>query len=223
MARLALKGPILCLVTDRRLCPEGSLVKKVAQAMEGGVNMVQLREKDISGGRLLKLAMELKNALQDEALLFINDRVDVALVCGADGVQLGEDGMNPSAVRPLVKDELLIGRSIHSVAGALTAQQQGADLLLGGAIFPSSSHPGGPVNGVALLRQLSGRVTIPYIGTGGVNASNAGEVIQAGADGVAVISAIFSSPKPREAAAALRQSIDIAWKSRPGLGSVSKR
>ncbi|MBM3926166.1 MAG: thiamine phosphate synthase [SAR202 cluster bacterium] len=223
MSRPALTRPILCLVTDRRLCHDGDLVRKVAQAVEGGVNMVQLREKDMPGGGLLKLTMELKNALQNKALLFINERVDVALACSADGVQLGEDAMGPSEVRQLVKDTMLIGRSVHSMEGALAAQRQGVDLLVVGTIFPSPSHPAGPVSGAALLRRLTARIATPCIGIGGINAANAAGVIHAGALGVAVISAILSSPNPRQAAAALRQAINAAWASRQGLERVSKR
>jgi thiamine-phosphate pyrophosphorylase len=218
-----IQSPILCLVSDRRLCPERDLVRIVAQAVEGGVNMIQLREKDLSGGHLLNLALEIKNALDNQALLFINDRVDVALACAADGVQLGENSMTLSDVRPLVKDSMLIGRSVHSVEGALAAQEQGADMLIAGTIFPSSSHPCGPVNGVPFLRQLSGKIAIPYIGIGGINASNAAEIINAGANGVAVISAVLSSPKPRDAASTLRQAVDIAWQSRQGLERLTQR
>jgi thiamine-phosphate pyrophosphorylase len=217
-----LKIPILCLVTDRRLCPWGDLVRKVAQAIDGGVNIVHLREKDLGGGPLLHLARELKQSLSGKALLFVNERVDVAMACDADGVQLGEDAMSPPEVRPLLKDNMLIGRSVHSIEGALTAQQQGADLLVAGAVFPTSSHPGGPNNGVPFLRQLGSSVNIPFIGIGGINASNAPEIINAGAHGVAVISAILSSHQPREAAAALRQAIDAAWQTRSGLERVSK-
>ena len=93
--------PCLCLVTDRRLCnsdPE-ELERRVAGAVRGGVNMVQLREKDLTGGRLLELALRLRKATNGSALLFVNERADVALACGADGVQLGEEGLPPEAAR----------------------------------------------------------------------------------------------------------------------------
>ncbi len=110
--------PCLCLVTDRSLAGSGSLITRVVQAVEGGVDMVQLREKDLSGGPLLKLADSLKDAIQDKALLIINERVDIMQFTGASGVQLGEDGPPVERVRRLIGLECLIGRSVHSVTGA---------------------------------------------------------------------------------------------------------
>ena len=213
MVRRSLSQPILCLVTDRRLCVDMPLVRKVALAVEGGVNMVQLRENDLLGRRLLELAQELREAIDEKALLLINERADVALACGADGVHLGGEGLDPSVVRRIVGEDILIGRSVHSVDKALEAQDQGADYLIAGTIFATSSHPGFRAAGAGFLKELGSAVGIPYVGIGGINPSNAGKVIGAGASGAAVISAILASDQPKEAARALWKAVNEAWES----------
>jgi thiamine-phosphate pyrophosphorylase len=209
--------PCLSLVTDRGLCasdPE-ELVKRVAQAVRGGVNLVQLREKDLPGGQLLRLAEDLRNVTSGRALLFINERVDVAIACGADGVQLGEEGLPVEAARLVGdrtgQDGLLIGRSVHSVEGAMDAQGWGADLLVVGTIFPTGSHPGAAPAGPQLIADIVGKVNIPFVGIGGIGPSNAHQVMDAGAAGVAVISAILAAGDPEQAARELKGSIDVAW------------
>jgi thiamine-phosphate pyrophosphorylase len=208
--------PCLCLVTDRGLCRDTPLEEKVAQAVEGGVNLVQLREKDLPGGELLRLGERLREVTRGRALLFVNERVDVALLCGADGVQLGEEALPAGAVRRLVGDGLLIGRSVHSLEGALQAQEDGADLLVVGTIFPTASHPGTQPAGVGLLSEIARRVAIPLLAIGGVKAGNAPQVIEAGASGAAVISAILASPEPKRAAQELWQALQATWQRRKG-------
>ena len=213
MVRRSLPQPILCLVTDRRLCVDMPLVRKVALAVEGGVNMVQLREKDLLGGRLLELAHELREAVDERALLMINERADVALASGADGVHLGEEGLEPSVARCVVGEDICIGRSVHSVDKALEAQDQGADYLIAGAIFDTGSHPGFRAAGAGFLEELGSTVSIPYLGIGGINLSNAGKVMGAGASGAAVIRAILASDRPKEAARDLWKAVKEAWES----------
>ena len=214
MALKSIPQPTLCLVTDRRLCLDMPLVEKVALAVEGGVNMVQLREKDLPGGRLLKLALEIRETVSDRALLIINERVDVALACGADGVHLGEEALSPSAARHIVGEDLLIGRSVHDMERAIKAQGQGSDYLIAGTVFATGSHPGFKPSGVSVMKEMASAVRIPYLGIGGINASNAAEVIDAGASGVAVISAILASDRPGELARALWEAVKEAWESR---------
>ena len=124
--------PCLCLVTDLKLCQSSSLEEHVEMAIRGGANIVQLREKDMPGGFLLEVALRLRQVTRGRALLFVNDRVDVALACGADGVQLGEEAMPVQVVRQLTGDKMLLGRSVHDIEGVTAASGQGADLLIVG-------------------------------------------------------------------------------------------
>lgn len=206
--------PCLCLVTDRRLCGSDprELEERVARAVRGGVNLVQLREKDLPGAQLLALAERLRKVTQGSTLLFINERVDVALACRADGVQLAEDGIPVEAARELAGDGLLIGRSVHSLEGALAAEGQRADILVAGAAFPTRSHPQREPVGPRLLTEIAERVRLPLLGIGGIDEANVGEVVDAGASGAAVISAILSSENPERAARGLKDAIDAAWR-----------
>ncbi len=203
----AVPRPVLCLVT-RPVDGEGrSLVETVEQAVGGGATMVQLRDKDMPAFDMCALAIELSRAIDGRALLFVNDRIDVALACGADGVQLGERGPATRRAKEKAGRRLLIGRSVHSAAGAAEAASAGADLLVLGTIFPTASHPEGPFGGKGLVSETAGKVSIPVVAIGGVEAGNAGAVMNAGASGVAVISAIMDSPDPKTAAAQLSKAI----------------
>lgn len=139
----------------------------------------------------------------------MNDRVDVALAVGADGVHLGEAGLPISAARTVAagRNGFLIGRSVHSVEGAAAAAAAGADYLLVGTIYATASHPGEPPAGPALLAQVRARVSCPLYAIGGITAANAGECLAAGADGVAVLSAILAAADPEAAAQALVGSL----------------
>ena len=200
--------PVLCLVTRTTTTTGRGLVTTVREAVAGGVNMVQLREKDMPAADLYDVGVELACVVAGRALLFVNDRLDVALACGADGVQIGERGLPIRRAKELAGRRLLIGRSVHSAAGAEKAQEDGADLLVLGTVFPTASHPDGPYGGKELVREAADRVSIPIVAIGGVNACNAGVVMRAGASGVAVISAVMDSDEPQRAAARLGDAVD---------------
>jgi thiamine-phosphate diphosphorylase len=216
----------LCLVTDGRFWQPDprELERKVDLSLQGGVDMVQLREKGLAGGPLLELAHGLRRVTEGRALLFVNERVDVAMACGADGVQLGEDGLSVQAARRVAGPGLLVGRSVHTAAGAVAAEKEGADILLVGAVFPTQSHVGGQSAGAGLLAEAAGRVTIPIAGIGGITAGNVGEVMRAGAAGAAVIRAILGADDPCRAARELRNTMDEAVEARrvSGLGRVTR-
>ena len=203
--------PCLCLVTDRHQCAGRTLDDVVARAVEGGVNLVQLREKDLPAKQLLILGQRLRNITRGRALLFINDRVDIALACEADGVQLGEEGLPVSAAQRVSGARLLLGRSVHSAADALAADADGADLIVVGTIFSTGSHPGSTPSGVELLTQLNARVGAPYLAIGGVTPENVSSVIDAGASGAAVITAITRSEDPAQASQNLMGKMQEAW------------
>ena len=205
--------PCLCLVTDRHKCAGRSLEDVVAGAVAGGVNLVQLREKDLPAGELFALALRLREITTGRALLWVNDRVDVALAAGADGVQLGEQGLPMAAAREVAGERLMLGRSVHSVEGAREAESRGAELLMVGSIFPSASHPDAVAAGTDMLRSLRDVVGIPYLAIGGVNPQNIPSVIENGASGAAVISAICSSDDPEQSTRALKMKMADAWES----------
>ena len=204
---LTLPDPCLCLVTDRRVGDESTLVHRVADAVKGGVNLVQLREKDLHGAQLLDLASRLRDAIGDGALLVVNERVDVAAALPSDGVQLGEDAVPVPAARRILGPEMLIGRSVHSVDGARQAVVDGADFLLVGTMFASRSHPGEEPAGPGLLAQIVAHHSLPAIGIGGITANNCHQVMAAGASGVAVITGILADPNPCNAAKRLKESM----------------
>ena len=174
--------------------------------------MVQLRDKELPAGELLELAVAIKETINGRAMFMVNDRADVAAAVGADGVQLGERSMPPAAARRVVGPECLIGRSVHSPEGAAVAQVAGANFLIVGAMFPTSSHPGAAAAGPGVLENISrllernGRA-VPLIGIGGITERNAGEVMRAGASGVAVITSILAASDTGQAAARLKREM----------------
>lgn len=203
-----LPDPCLCLVTDRRVCPPHELPDRVASAVDGGVDIVQLRDKEMPGGQLLDLANRLREAIANRALLLINERADVAMAARADGVQLGEAALHTGAVRNIMGDAAAIGRSVHSVRGACLAAESGADFLLVGTMFASNSHPGEEPSGPELIARIaSAGVGIPLLGIGGITERNVAQVISAGARGVAVITSVLAHDEPRVAAQRLKNSM----------------
>ena len=206
--------PCIMLVTDRRRCGERRLDEVVGAAVEGGVNVVQVREKDLPSGELYDLVTRLISVVGSRALTMVNERLDVALAAHADGVQLPADALPTEAARPLTS-ELLLGRSVHDVACGAEAAARGADLLVVGAMFATHSHPGLPPAGPSLVRKIATTTTLPLVGIGGVTAANAAQVIGAGASGVAVISEILGALDPREASARLAAAVHAAWPTAP--------
>ena len=204
----ALPSPIVALVTSRSLAGgEDALVEAVAQAVANGVNLVQMREKDLPDAAQLALAQRLREAAGGKALLFVNDSLSVAEACGADGVHLGERSRTVAAVRAAAARPLLIGRSAHDADGAREAAAQGASLVVAGAVNPSPTHPGQTPAGVGLIGACVAAAGVPVVAIGGITAGNAGAAMRAGAAGVAVISAILGAPNPGEAAAELAAAV----------------
>ena len=208
---VALPNPALCLVTDRRICPPDELPGRVAAAVAGGVDIVQLRDKEEPGGALLEIAIALREVTRGSALVLVNERADVAAACGADGVQLGEAAMPTASVRPILPESSIIGRSVHSVEGATQAEASGADFLLVGTMFATRSHPGEEPSGPGLLERIrTAGGGIPLLAIGGITADNVAQVMRAGADGAAVITAILASPDPERAASQIKSAMHDA-------------
>ncbi len=206
-ALASLPRPIVALVTDRNLVggPD-ALIDTVALAVDNGVNLVQMREKDLPDAIQLALAQRLREVTNGKALLFVNDSVSIAEASGADGVQLTAQSRSIASARARAARPLLIGRSVHGVDAAREAAAQGADLLVVGTVYASPTHPGQPPAGVGLVGWCA-QAGVPVVGIGGITAQNAGAVMQAGASGVAVISAVLGSPNPADAASQLAAAV----------------
>lgn len=199
----------LYLVTDRRLSLGRSTVEVVAAAVSGGVTCVQLREKHCSTREFLEEARRVRELLVGTGVpLIINDRLDVALAVAADGVHLGQNDLPVADARRLVGERLVIGISAESVADAIRAEAEGADYIGVSPVFttPTKMDTAPPL-GLEGLREIRRAVSLPLVAIGSIRHDNAAEVLRAGADGLAVVSAIVSAPCPRTAAAALRQQI----------------
>ncbi len=193
------------LITDRKGTGGRSLATVVEEALKGGVKAVQLREKDLSGRELYELALEMREITSRYgAGLFINDRVDVCLAVDADGVHLGEKSLPAGIARKLLGDSKLIGVSCHGPAGAIAAQDGGADFITFGPVFHTPSKAGyGPPLGIGSLREVTAQIRVPVFAIGGLNGGNAREVIAAGASGIALISAIIAAEDPQKEVNAL--------------------
>jgi thiamine-phosphate pyrophosphorylase len=202
----------LYLVTDRGLARGRSTLEIVKAAVSGGVTCIQLREKDCSTLEFIEQAVAIKNFLETRQIpLIINDRLAVALAVGADGIHLGQTDMPLGIAKKIAGPSMLIGISAESVQDAIEAENSGADYLGVSPIYatPTKTDTAPPLE-LQGLREIRSRVKIPLVGIGGLNKSNAAEVIQNGGDGVAVVSAIVAADDPELAARTLKQIIDEA-------------
>ncbi len=208
--------PCLYLVTDRRQVGKRPLDEVVANAIEAGVTALQLREPDLSGQELYELGKRLRTVTRGKAVLLINDRLDIAQAVDADGVHLRGTSMPTAEVRRLAGSSMIIGRSVRSVEEALQAEREWADYVILGTIFETASKRGLKPAGVGLVKDVRAAVSLPIIPIGGITPANANLVMGAGADGVAVMSAIIAASDPREAARALAGRIAAAYHRRKG-------
>ncbi|MEZ4599965.1 MAG: thiamine phosphate synthase [Syntrophotaleaceae bacterium] len=200
----------LCLITDRlALGPGGDLLKVVEQALRGGVPAVQLREKDLTSRELFDLASEIRNLTRrHHARLLINDRVDVALAVGADGVHLGHQSLPVAKVRSLLGHKKLIGVSTHRLEEILPAARQGANFLTFSPVYFTPSKAGyGPAQGLERLQSACRTSPIPVLALGGIRPEKLAELRAAGASGIALISAILNAEDPRKAASNMMETL----------------
>lgn len=217
---------MLHLVTDRkRLVPDGdeaereaALVAQVAQAVAAGIHVIQIREPDLPSGSLARLTRAVVRAASGSSTrVLVNDRLDVALVAGADGVHLKGHSFDALDVRRLLPQGSLVGRSVHSVEEARMAGP--VDYLIAGAVWPTRSKPADHVLlGLEGLRHIAATTSTPVIAIGGITPENAGDVARAGAAGVAAIGAFMVGRGQPEKAASLS---DIVRAFRRAFGPVN--
>lgn len=181
------------LITDRKAC-KGRLAERIEQACHAGVRMIQLREKGLSGKELYELASEIAQISRKYgATLLINDRVDIALAVDAGGVHLPENGLPVGLARKLIGSRL-IGRSTHSLEGAISAENEGADYIIFGPVFETPSKVKfGPAQGLEKLEAVCKQVKIPVFAVGGILPDRVRLCLDAGAHGVATIRSIMES------------------------------
>jgi thiamine-phosphate pyrophosphorylase len=197
--------PRLILVTDRHATAGRDLVDVVSTALDAGLPAVQLREKDLPGRPLLELAERLRVVTaRTGARLFVNDRIDVAVAVGADGVHLGGGSLPIDAARRLLPPERLVGVSVHAPAEVAAAAAAGADLCVFGPVYATPSKAAfGPPQGEDRLRDAVAAAAVPVLAIGGVGAAEVPHVCAAGAAGIAVIRAILAAPDVSAATRAL--------------------
>lgn len=199
---------ILYLVTDRSWLNGESLESVVEAAIEGGVNVVQLREKNASRENFVKTAKSIGTITKNYRVpLIINDSIEVAIAAGADGVHLGISDTDVFTARRLVGNDFIIGASARTVETAIAAERGGADYLGVGAVFGTSTKADAKTINVDIFKSIVNAVRIPVIAIGGVNAENINQLKNSGAGGIAVVSAILAENNKKEAAATLAKLI----------------
>lgn len=197
----------LYVLTDQDLSRSRSNAEVVKEAIAGGADVIQLRDKGYTGKQLFQEALKLRVVTRENGVPFIiNDRVDVALAVDADGVHLGQDDFPIAWARRLLGKDRIIGISTHNVEEAVQAEKDGADYISIGSAFPTTTKSDArPLEGLEMITDIKKNVNIPVVAIGGIKPENAAQVGQAGADCIAVISAVVSATNIREAAAKLRE------------------
>ena len=200
----------LHLVTDRSLSLGRSIESIVDKAAKGGVTMVQLREKECSSGEFYNLAIKLKQCLEPFNIpLIINDRLDIALACDAEGLHIGQSDIPYPIARKILGKNKIIGLSVESVQDTLDANQLDVDYIGISPVFNTSTKiDTAPQLGLEGIRQIMAISNHPSVGIGGINSTNAADIIAAGANGIAVVSAIMSAADPQQATTELKNIIN---------------
>ena len=188
------KHMLLYAVTDRAWVGKQSLYEQVEAALRGGVTCIQLREKELDEEAFLAEAKEVSALCRRYGVpFFVNDNVDIAIACGADGVHVGQEDMAAAQVRRRVGDDMMIGVSVHSVEEAVEAVKNGADCLGVGAMFSTSTKADANVLPREVLRDICRAVDVPVVAIGGIGKGNLMQLAGTGVDGVALVSAIFGA------------------------------
>ncbi|MDR7544350.1 MAG: thiamine phosphate synthase [Armatimonadota bacterium] len=202
----------LYVITDRTLARGRPLEDIVAAAIRGGATMVQLREKEQPARQIVEMGRRLLAITRPAGVpLIVNDRVDVAMAIDADGVHVGQDDLPVADARRLMGPERIVGASAGTVGEAVAAEADGADYVGVGSVFATTTKPdAGEAIGPEAIAEIKAAVRIPIVAIGGISAANAAEVIHAGAQGVAVVSALMGADDVREAARRLAEVVRAA-------------
>ncbi len=211
----------LYVVTDEVVSGGRSHLECASEVVAGGADVVQLREKLKPTGEILAIARAIRAVTVGSGALFVvNDRLDIALAAGADGVHLGQDDLPVAAARRIAPRPFLIGASVGSAEEALQAERDGADYVAVSPVFSTGSKAdAGPGHGLATVAAVRLAIRIPVIGIGGIGLANAADVVRAGADGCAVISAVLAEPEMAAATRSLRRIVIRALSER-SVGSA---
>jgi thiamine-phosphate pyrophosphorylase len=195
----------LYVIIDKKSARGRDLVMVAEKAVAGGADVIQLREKDWPAREIVEAGRAIRKAItKDKALFIINDRPDIALAAGADGVHLGQDDIPVADARAIMGKDKIIGLSTHSLEQAVEAQQSGADYIGVGPVFSTPTKPGSEPVGLELIKNVKNISRLPFVAIGGINAANVGDVIAAGASRVAVVRAVCGADDIREAAKSLK-------------------
>lgn len=197
---------LLYAVTDRAWTGRQTLTEQVEEALKGGVTCVQLREKHLNDPDFLQEAKDICALCREYGVLFIvNDNVEVAITCKADGVHVGQEDMEAGRVRKLIGEDMILGVSAHTVEEAQKAVENGADYLGLGSVFPTNTKSDVDVMKRETLQAICSAVDVPIVAIGGINKDNLSSLKGSGVDGVALVSAIFSAENIEEACRELRK------------------
>jgi thiamine-phosphate pyrophosphorylase len=197
---------LLYAVTDRTWLKGRSLTHVVEEAIKAGITFLQLREKDLDNASFLQLAREVKSVTYKYKIPYvINDNVEVAMSCGADGVHVGQDDMAARDARRIIGPDKILGVSAQTVEQAVLAEKNGADYIGVGTVFPTSTKLDAEAVSFETLKEICEAVSIPVVAIGGINKDNAMKLAGSGIDGIAVVSAIFAQEDITSAVRELRQ------------------
>ena len=197
---------LLYAVTDRTWLKGRSFIDVIEEALKAGVTFLQLREKNLDYSSFLMLAREIKKVVDKYKIPYvINDNVDIALACGADGVHVGQKDMDAKDVRKIIGPDKILGVSAQTVEQAVAAERNGADYIGVGSVFPTSTKPDAETVSFETLREICKSVSIPVVAIGGINKDNAMKLAGSGIDGIAVVSAIFAQDDIAASVRELRQ------------------
>lgn len=204
----------LYLILDLSFIGKRDYLEVARAAIAGGVEVIQLRGKKAAVRELIAAGQKLRTLTRKQSAIFIvNDRVDVALACGADGIHLGQDDLPLKFARKIVGGDKIIGISCHSLKEARRAQAEGADYLAVGPVFVTSTKPGVAAVGLRLVRDAKRHIRIPWLAIGGINPANVDEILRAGGERVAVARAVLGARDVKRAARRLHDKIESFFKA----------
>lgn len=205
---VSLSAPILCFVTDRTRCDDRRLIRRLRSALSAGVDIIQIREKTTPTDELWRFARQVLDLpRQRDQKIILNDRLDIALACGFDGVHLGGTSFPLPVVRRRVPCDFIVGVSIHQVKEAVQAERDGANYVIFGPVFATPSKlKYGPPQGIPELQRVARSLSIPVLAIGGISLANFSDCLEAGAAGIAAISLFQDSPDVKQTLARLRST-----------------